>query len=398
MEQQFKLDYNGQQVQKEDLELLGTTSGLADDRVLAELLRLTPFDGTTVARGILPYLHQTSGGQQATVDVDGATGSVLIRPFRAVLGSRTAVGTDAVQNWRDIRSAIYTGGSLAIAANSSGNPRWDLIYAAVAVDVNGTSTTRKVKDPATKVVTDQSVSTYKQTTVAIGVVAGVTDPSPVWPAVPGDGGGTYNIPLAYVRVPNGFSATSTVDERDIALIASTPLEGVRPAKVLFNGSGAYLTAANQGSWGSSGTAPRLFLPGSMNGGETLVVPIGFNSGEFADGTILDDTRDWRGRLTRFWVQTATGATAQFPWSGVSTDSIIGGTPGVGLGNTCVPDNGTNLRVAFCTLPISAAQIAVIADPATGYLKLKVLAGTPGANDIALFWIDFSGPIENYRRP
>ena len=30
-------------------------------------------------------------------------------------------------------------------------------------------------------------------------------------------------------------------------------------------------------------------------------------------------------------------------------------------------------------------------------KLKVVSGTPGTSEIALFWIDFSGPIENYRR-
>src|ERR1700728_290119 len=127
----YQHELDGQEVEQEDINLLGTTSGLADDRVLAELLRLAPFDGTNTAKAILPYALRA--GDSATVVPNGATGSVRVLPFRAIIGSRTTIATDPLAAWRDIRSSVYAqttgGGAFGAAAVFAPNPgltsRWD---------------------------------------------------------------------------------------------------------------------------------------------------------------------------------------------------------------------------------------------------------------------------------
>src|SRR5689334_8947870 len=108
MENRFQHSLNGQSVQQADLNLLGETSALADDRVFAELFRMQPYDGATVRKGVLPFGHSASANAGLVVP-NGATGSVLVNPLRAFVGSRTAVATSAKANWRDIRSALAVG-------------------------------------------------------------------------------------------------------------------------------------------------------------------------------------------------------------------------------------------------------------------------------------------------
>ena len=141
MEPRFQISQNGQELQKDDVNLVAHEAALADDRVLAELLRLAPFDGQRVAKAILPFGHAGAAGP--TVAPNGPTGSVLISPFRAVIGSRSPVQVGAKDCWRDIRSAIFTAGPFALTSivgfnpNPTSTPRWDLVCAAVAVDANG---------------------------------------------------------------------------------------------------------------------------------------------------------------------------------------------------------------------------------------------------------------------
>src|ERR1700736_4514807 len=206
-EDRFALSVSGQELQKDDVNLVAKEAALADDRVLAELLRLAPFDGARVTKAIVPFGH--TGASGPTVAPNGAARSVLVSPFRAVIGSRTPVQAGAKDTWRDIRSAIYTGsptsltGTVAFAPNASPNSRWDLVYAAVAVDANGASLPRFAKDAATKVVNLQTLVTTLTNPVTVGVVPGTPAPSPIAPAVPNDAGGTFYIPLSLVHIaPN----------------------------------------------------------------------------------------------------------------------------------------------------------------------------------------------------
>lgn len=413
MEKQFKLDNNGQQVQQQDFNLLGEAAGLADDRVYAELLRMTAFNGSVSAKGILPY------GPAATVAVNGASGSVLVNPFRAFVGSRTAVATDAEKNWRDIRSTLSVAEGAAaltlvaaIGANSSGNPRWDLVYAAVTIDANSPSSTRKVKDPTTKVVAPASVSTYKRTKLVIGVVPGTAAASPVFPAIPADSGGVYNIPLAYVRVPNGFNASSTVLPTDIADQA--------PVLHIATSSGAQcsrpgtwqntINTAHQQSWGASGSNRfGMWMPPSMVGGETLWFAISLSASDPdkpATGTVID-TGDWRERMVTWMAAAAfSNGDPDFPWTTGSPLSTIPGGAAYFTGSTFDPNtqvyagmsstiNGGGVMLLTnangATGIDTGSTVSISCDASTGNLKINY-TGNPHAKLIVR--CDFSGRYAN----
>lgn len=410
MENIFKLDENGQQVIKDDFEAIGETAGLADDRVFAEILRLAPYSGT-VSRGILPFGHTTSG-DLATVEPNGATGKVLVRPFRAVIGSRTASGTDSLKNWRDVRSAIHYGSSstvvgteLSLTANMSADARWDLVYAAVSVDSNSSPSIRKVKDPVTKVITDESVSLFLQTVVSVGVSVGTTSPTPTMAAGPADGAGTYYIPLAWVRVPAGFTSTSTVLPSDIAesshvvsLSRTAGVSSLRPSS-----RAATATTAQQQTWGSTGTRPTLWMPSSMRGAETLVIPV--DTSVDSDGAILDDSVDWRHRLCRFTIALApsgtspvwAGGAAFSPYSYLTTLTASSNYTVSGVGHTCAADVAGKAFAALvagediAVLP-NGTKIGVYCDLSTGALKLHI-DGAVGSL-LALVWLELTAPFTN----
>ena len=69
--ERFALTQNGQEVEQSDINALSDAGGLADDHVLAELLRLAPFSGNGVSKAILPF------GTAATVAPAGAVSRPL---------------------------------------------------------------------------------------------------------------------------------------------------------------------------------------------------------------------------------------------------------------------------------------------------------------------------------
>ncbi len=428
MEPKFQLEFPGQQVQKTDLELIGTESALADDRVFAELLRMTPFPTDAPAtKGILTYRHASSG-VESLVTPNGADGKVRIAQFRAFVSSRTLVYVSPKDNWRDIRSALSvistdtTGHHLVtVAANSSGDPRWDLIYATVTVDADDTTTSRKVKDPTTKVVSSETVSVTKSTTVAIGITTGTAAPGASWPALPADSGGNYNIPLAYILVPDGHSSTSTVTCQQIAIVApclalseSTGTTSLRPAS-----SNSEPAVGAIAAWADAGPGGRTdyYVPSSMVGGRSLFCC--FNLMHASDptqwshqtGSIVDDSIDWRFRYFRWSISASGNVSDLFPHerggSSFSGSFITGvPAPGVsaadgmgqsffdnhGLGYTT--EGGTILLVSNANLSqvdAGSTGVHLYVDPITGFMKIDV-GGFP---QVRLFvWLDSTAPFEN----
>lgn len=449
MEKRYQHTVNGQSVIEADLNVLGETSALADDRVFAELFRMTPDDTpltpglSGVARGILPFDFSRRESQSlgdGVVCPAGATGSVKVFPFRALIGSRTVVGTDALKNWRDIRSTVSVGTTtqeqtVAIAANASGSPRWDLVYAAVAVDASASSVTRKMKDPTTKVISSTSVVTTLQTTVSLAVVAGTPSGSPAWPAVPSDASGTYYIPLAYVRVPNGFGASSTVLKTDLAEVAPTirlstttgggSLEPANQHTAGTKGTGdatTIVSASNIHTWGSSGTRSGRFIPSTVTGKRELIIAV---DSSITHGTVVDD-RDWRGRVSRFGCQITAGSYATEPWAVSTWGSVTapsGQLPPVwttgkpttqfGFGNSINPQTSSNdysivamvYADQFYNVTSTDMVLMIVCDHLDGG-KLKFLTTTHisasfaentdwySESKVAFFWIDFTGPFAN----
>lgn len=394
-ESTFFLAQNGQQVQQGDFATLGTTSGLADDRALSDLLRLVPYSGT-VAKAVLPYRYKNITGDAT---VTPGTGGVTINPFRAIVGSRTAVGTDALASWRDIRSAVFVGGATSLTkaqglANGPGTPgeyRWDLVYAAVSPDTNGATVSRLVKDPTTKVVAAQTVSTTKSTTCTIGVVQGAASATPAFPTITADSGGTYYIPLAYVLIANGFGLSSVVSPADIYDIAPVVHGGaalgqttIQPADGQYLETGPVQTGPMAWTIGAAGRSP-VYMPPSMTGGTSLLIAMDLTPSSGAawshpTGSVID-SRDWRYRMFKwtayvqnyaigsgFAFSTVAGSGRVTPNARVEnyTPATVKTTaPVAGFGQSFVDDSsGGNSTLGDdfnpANLPVAANQSVVVA--------------------------------------
>lgn len=414
---------NGIEVQTGDLVLLGKTAGLADDRVLAELLRLAPFvnSGSLSPKIILPYDIMSSPATPGTVQP--GTGGVFVFPFRAVVGSRTPIASDAKASWRDIRTGVFTASTTALSeqlllsANSSGGTLWDLIYARVDVDVASNSVQRRVKDPNAANPSVQAVFQTLEQVVTVGVVAGSvanTVPSPPIDVV----GVTYYITLAAVRKPNGFNGSSvvaTTDIRDLAptapLARSTGAMTVRPGNGNHDGAGTYATNF---PWSSGGGRPPVFLPPSMVGSESILVEFDVSNGtapSHRNGDVVDSTVDWRNRFFAIFATISTDALkfandsstsgVSIPFGQYFTNSSQLITPDFRMANSFVADAtlgaGTALiyeatNSLFHNI-VASGTLGIYVDMATGVMK-AFLSGTPPNNVRVLLWLMATAQFPN----
>jgi len=344
-EPRYQHTIDGQEVQEADLNVLGTSSALGPDHLLADLLRLAPYDGTNITRCIVPYAVEQSAiatvgpgtlpvPTTATVAPGSTDNSVRVRPFTAVVGTRTASTTDTRLNWEDIRSGKFVVAnnvsgnlyqSVALAANATANGRIDLIYATLSLDANGASALRQVKSPSTSVVTSSSLVTTLVQTVSVAVQIGTPSGTPAVPATPSDGAGNYVIPLAYVRVASGFAAGAQVATADILNIApvaqlAQAMGGTvsRPASSQNRVGGTVLGAVPMQIWGGGSFRPKAFIPTEFTGGVTIVAALDLINGSSAGwshqvGGIVDDSIDWRNRIFTVDMFAAGGVTGDFPW-------------------------------------------------------------------------------------
>lgn len=426
MQPRYNQVLNGCEFNQQDLNNIGQYVSAAPDVVIAELLRLFPGTGVTTVKAILPYSFRSlssilSGDAVSTVMPNGATGTVAIFPFTAVIGARA--GTPASTAWSDIRTSIFVGGGsqLSIAVtlqpNSSGQTRWDLVYAAVVVDQQSAPVTRYVKSPTTKVVAPTAVSLYLNTTVSVGAVQGTPGASPTVPSVPADTGSTFYIPLAAVRVPNGFTSSSTVGARDVRDVAPViPIDrhmgvsNIQPVSGCNDLSGTYAT--NFGWSASAGLRPKLFLPPQMIGGEQRIFVADLTSAtetawSHPPGSIVDASVDWRNRF--FVVFFQVNALASYTLATDQNHTTVGNPnstqrPPVGqvlCGNSFCQDNtyaassATVFRLFgadYSAVLQSGSDFGLYVDGTSGELKLGANSTSPQVQ--LWMWIMASSPYVN----
>ncbi|HEY1959278.1 MAG TPA: hypothetical protein VGH28_26870 [Polyangiaceae bacterium] len=315
MEPRNQFSFDGQEVEQGDLQQGWDNAAFADDHVFAELFRMlpaTPISGL-VARGVMPFgvsgVGATGQLPAGLIAPDGATGKILVAPFRAFIGSRTLAATDGLLNWRDIRSglSVIAGStalaqSITIAPNASGNPRIDRVVAQVTIDNPLETTTRWVKDTTDADVTPETVVETTNTSVVVQVIAGTPAASPTPPAITADSGSTYYVELGLLIVPNGFGSGSTVTSSNIFIDA--PCIGLEP-----RATGAMTMAPADYTHGAAFQAyatwrASAFLPSTKRGGVMLEIPIDLsspanaNTVALASPTLIDASRDWRKRTFR----------------------------------------------------------------------------------------------------
>ncbi|GEM_PF-2647870 len=409
MEPKYQHTVNGQSVYEEDLNMLGEAGALADDRVFAELCRLLPFNAPTVAKGVMRYgtggIPSDGGAPYPGQNIVWpSTGGVIVKPFRAFVGPRAAptAGTEKTA-WRDIRSAILIGSAgafdqaVTFAATGAGVYRLDLLYAAVTPDANGSSTTRKVKDPTTGQITTASIVVSKNTTVTLGVVTG-TPGSTTPPNPPSDAAGTYYIPIAIVFITQNFGPAVPILARyiweiaePVTLCESTGASVRRVASGNYNITGAVQTRT---PWAFTLRKP-AHMPPTMTGEETIdfaidlctAAPSGMSHNT---GDIVDNSRDWTRRLWETQVCGLSGASSPFyPWEHSAVPPLVpaaGLTEGVSklstVGQSMYTDLTAFTKSAVCQLTHSnmseiapGATVDIYVDQSTGALHVQY-SGAP----------------------
>lgn len=352
METLYQHTVAGQSLDEEELNWVAETAAKADDRVLAELLRMVPgLISGYVHKAVLPYrveaLHPggVSINTTATVTSYGATGSVLIHPFRALIGSRRV---ESSSTWYDIRTARYLGSGepvYTIQRNLTAtvsNSRWDLIYARVDLTVTSAAVERIVRSGSGDA--PQNISLYTDTTVTIGVVEGAESATPVEPALPSDGSDTYYIPLAYVLLVHPFTSSTVVEPTWIRencpvapLASSTGAVTFRPASFAYADDSALWARR---TWGPADERPEEHLPATMIGGAQRLIVLDFmdvtKSIPPDVDTVVDNTIDWRNRVLTFTVYGNSIAGRRFAWMPETIPLVElepNGSASVFMGNT-----------------------------------------------------------------
>jgi hypothetical protein len=371
---------DGRELAQQDINLAAATAGLADDHVLAELLRLAPYDGTRVYKAIIPSGYRSTTGVPHVQTVSPGTGVVTISPFRMVVGSRNAVNaapndnasypnpagdSAALANWRDLRSGVYVGsstsltGTLTPANNASGNARWDLVYAAITVDQTQGGVTRRVKNPTTGVLSAPTLPAFLLSPVTVGIVTGTPGAAPALPSLPADAAGVYYVALAYVAIPPGFTGGTTVlvteGIRSTTICGSdgaganpvptaarfSPLHAgrIRAANGNNDGNNAgtgsisvYSDSSNAAQFYAPNNRPNGWCPPDWVGGEEIFIQLDLliaATASHVNGAIVDNSTDWRARIFRVEASLDPGI-AQFATSPACVGAGSGTSAAVGV--------------------------------------------------------------------
>lgn len=377
MQKQYFLTSSGQEVQFDDVNLLGQVSALADDVALSALLRVAGPSGSNPVRAVLPtYTRGASDNSLGTVS--SGTGGVTVNPFWAIVGARTAGAPT------DIRSACLAAAQavpLPSQLAGAGTYRLDLVYATLYVDQNTTAVQRFKKDPTTGAVTSSNLPITKYSYVSVSSVTGVAGVSATVPALPSDPVGGFNIPLAIVRLENGFSGASVVTVDKIM--------DVSPAVMLMDQCAPANGVAKSGSPYWAGTSKSKYFVAASSIGESKVWGVLDTSIGALNGVVLDDSIDWRKRLVE--IRTQTGAAGEeTAWHSPSTSTALPATaiPTVTQSHTFI--NGTTDKVIF-TLTNGGGTLTIYVDHATGALK----TGVTGAPNVSLFfWLSATAQLRN----
>ncbi len=276
----YPIMQNGEKVVLDDLNAAFLAAGNADDDVRASLNKI--FIETTNRLGYVQPWHDGP-----IVVNNGSTGTVQVRPFeafRSPVGAATNGGTEDATSTPgvtgdlhgDMTSAFYAGSgtagfAIATPLPTSGNMRWDLLYAIIS-DADGSPAARLVKDPVLKTISTQTINTRHAPSVTLAWVQGTaspvgTDPYPSanMPALPTPPAGVAYVPLALVQVqyaatPSSVSYTTNAIANIPRLARQNPQTGANISSILAVSSKK--TAAN----GLIADAYDLITLGSAAGG------------------------------------------------------------------------------------------------------------------------------------
>lgn len=294
-------------VTDEDLQRVADVAAAGEDRALSLLAFPGGADGATRIKRVIP-LHDelrtpmTVGSNpnplwnnprvlcSAAVYHGGAAGIVRTLPCAFEVVPVSTVPAAQLAPFVARLDAFADVGPFGTTAGG----RVDTIYATVTweVPVLG-QRDRRVKDPTTGVVATASTTVYRQPVVTIHIAVG-TEASFTPGAVPADGSESYNVKLAEVWLPAGYTSGGNLYDGSGGFLRQKWERGaVRPSAVALvrSGQGQDYTGGADGGIG-------VELGNSTRGCEYQIVRSIFRHTAVTARITLDRGIDWRNRLVR----------------------------------------------------------------------------------------------------
>lgn len=338
--------------------------------------------------GQLPFAQPST----STLSPVGTNGAVRVAPATYVVGS--IAGNENATRQISLAATAYTFlDSALITSNVSGSIRYDLIYATVnrAVTV---SATRKIKSATDGSLSSPSVNLADSPQVTLGTVVGfltgATAPTlaQIYAALPADTApssstfGSFNFPVAYVTVANGYtsgttlafdsSSGSTYINQTVPLAWTRNVRGVRPMSIYYGAANELATNANL----SRG------VPGAERWGNIRTFFSHFklltSTATSPPGTTIDTTIDWRRRFVwGFWSWLGSPATSFLPIEGLSA-GVNGTVPTVsgasvlssGVVNPWYTGGSTNTSTGAMLYSTTSSGMTLTVNGSTGALSVS----------------------------
>lgn len=384
----FNLPIDGGSISRDDLNLIASSAGSAEDNSISSILVPPAWNGG-VQRGILPP-------RNITLVSGNGVNSVRCAAHAAYAGPMTDLAST-------INTAFTDNAVMNVDSSTGANPRYDLLYETIYVDIPAVTAYRKVKNRTSKVVSASAFSNSSSCYTTVGLVKGTESATPTSPSLPADPVGGYNIPLAYIRIPTTYTGGSaTIDPADIFEVAPV-LTGPGVARPSSSSSKVPASPDGTGRQGITFNQLYRFLAAPMAGSESRMFGVSALTGLMADGTIIDDSIDWRNRIFRADVHAAQLGFETYAWNSPSL-----GVPGAGtslagtsvvarvMGNSFgIRSGGTvqALRVDSGLLSWASSNYIEIDVDSSGRLIFHKNADW---NCTAFIWLEASAPMANSR--
>ncbi len=302
---------DGQGLASPDLQRPADAAGAADDR--AHEVLITP---GTVAKKVIPLLEETATAQPRLLAIPsnssltpaGTTGGVRLMACELVAGSATS-GQQI-----NLAGTLYAPlDTAAIATNTSGSTRYDLVYAVLNRSVSVASN-RKIKSATDGSLSSQTVNLADAPAITLAVNAGfLTGATPptiaqINSALPGDTApssstfGTFNFPIAYVTVANGYTSgtllsqdsggTSYINQAwSGGFVQPERIKSFRPGSIYYGSATERISTStlakgvqNAERWGAE---HKVYA--NLKLLTTTATTVG-------TGVVVDNTIDWRNRI------------------------------------------------------------------------------------------------------
>jgi hypothetical protein len=194
----------------------------------------------------------------------------------------------------------------SFAANSSGSPRTDAVYAQLT-RVTGVTGSRKFKDPTTGAVSTQllTLSTEARVTLAVAQTSATA---------PADTATAFNFLLARVTLPNGYALNQEVQQ---SWVEQAWTRGGLQRRLIPDYDQFTFAPDGRVSLATTYTGDRNPT------GIRIGVPIKVAVGGGGNAAVLDSFHDWRGRMLRARLTRATSMGAGVLYPALQSQTVGG---------------------------------------------------------------------------